>query len=85
MFGATKSLIEHLFLVDDAKVRQQIAWLRQSRKDLWDTLRPVILESWKRNYPQAVEHRVQAAIVAKQMHRDWLAVQNRIQRRERVA
>jgi hypothetical protein len=82
-FNATTELLEHLALVDQEHVRGQIAWLRKHRKPLWDELRPVILESWKRNYPQALEHRVQAAITAKHMHRDWLDYQNRIQRRNR--
>ena len=81
LFNTTTELLEHLQIVDDALVREQITWLRKARKDLWDQLRPVILESWKRCYPQAVEHRVVSAVVAKQMHRQWLEHQSRIQKR----
>jgi hypothetical protein len=82
-FNATTDLVEHLFLVDQAHIRDQIAWLRRNRKGLWDDLRPVILDSWKRCYPHAMEHRVQAAIVAKQMHTEWLDRQTKIQHRGR--
>jgi hypothetical protein len=55
-FAGTVSMIEHLRIVDEDRVREQFAWLRKNRKDAWDRLRPVILDSWHRVYPQ-VEHR----------------------------
>jgi hypothetical protein len=69
-FAATGSMLEHLRIVDDPAFQRQIAWLRRNRKDLWDTLRPVILDSWHRVYPQ-VEHRAHAKRVAQQMEREF--------------
>lgn len=61
--GAT---IEHLRIVDDPHVRAQFTWLRRNRRELWDELRPVILDSWHRVYPQQ-EQRAHAKRVAEQM------------------
>lgn len=60
------SMLEHLRIVDEPQVRTQIAWLRRNRRDLWDQVRPVILESWHRVYPQG-EQRAHAKRVAAEM------------------
>lgn len=67
-FAATQagSMIEHLRIVDDPLFHQQIRWLKRNRRDLWDELRPVILDSWHRVYPQ-VEQRAHAKRVAERM------------------
>lgn len=64
-FQATQAgaMIEHLRIVDDPHVRAQFTWLRRNRRELWDELRPVILDSWHRVYPQG-EHRAHAKRVA---------------------
>jgi hypothetical protein len=76
-FTATATLAEHLRIVDEPHVQHQIAWLRRARKDLWDTLRPVIKASWDKHYPNAVEQRAHAKKVAIAMHADWQARQVR--------
>jgi hypothetical protein len=63
------SMIEHLRIVDDSHVRHQIEWLRRNRRDLWDQLRPVILDSWHRVYPQT-EQRAQAKATAEAIERE---------------
>jgi Fe-S cluster assembly scaffold protein SufB len=72
-FAATASLRDHIRIVDETQVQTQIAWLRRTRKDLWDELRPVIRASWDRHYPQAAEQRAQAKQVAAQMESTRLA------------
>lgn len=84
LFNGTTELLEHLHIVDDAHARKQIMWLRRNRKDLWDTLRPAILESWKRCYPQAAMNREAAVRTARAMHAQWLEFQTRIQKRVRA-
>jgi hypothetical protein len=68
-FEATQagSPIEHLRIVDDAHVRQQFAWLKRNRRDLWDQLRPAILASWHRVYPQRLENGAHARRIAEVM------------------
>ena len=67
-FASTQanSPIEHLRIVDDQRFHQQIRWLKRNRRDLWEELRPVILDSWHRVYPQQ-EQRAHAKRVAEQM------------------
>jgi hypothetical protein len=81
-FQATQagSPIEHLRIVDEVHVRTQFTWLRRNRRDLWEELRPVILDSWHRVYPQG-EQRAHAKRYAEQIERER---QSRSGRRERA-
>lgn len=67
---------EHLRIVDDPNFHRQVPWLKRHRRDLWDQLRPVILASWHRVYPQT-EQRAHARRVAEDM-----VQRQRFQRRE---
>lgn len=48
-FAATKTIADHLNIVDDAEVQRQIGYLRRSAQAQWaDVLKPAIDESWRR-------------------------------------
>lgn len=68
-FASTQATVmaEHLRIVDDPHVRTQFAWLRRNRRDLWGELRPVILASWHRVYPEQFAQRAHARAVAIEM------------------
>lgn len=69
--------IEHLRIVDDPNVHRQFAWLKRNRRDLWDQLRPAILDSWHRVYPQT-EQRAHAKRTAEAMMGE---IRQRLQRK----
>jgi hypothetical protein len=77
-FEATQagSVTEHLRIVDDPQFHAQIRWLKRNRRDLWDELRPVILDSWHRVYPQG-EQRAHAKRVAIELHHEYRQVMQR--------
>lgn len=70
-FASTQAgnMAEHLRIVDEPHVRTQFAWLKRNRRDLWDELRPCILASWHRVYPEQFAQRAVAKKVAAEICR----------------
>jgi AAA domain len=48
-YEATTTLHEHFGLVDDAKKRSQVEWMRKKRKDLFEKVNEAVAESYRRN------------------------------------
>ena len=62
---------EHLAIVDEARTRHQIMWVRKHAKDVWgEILKPAIDASWERGYPQGARNRALSAEVVRQGKRD---------------
>jgi len=65
-FRAAKDAKAYFAIVDRPLVRQQLLWIRARRKDLWLTLRPALMEAWRRVYP---EGQLLAAAAKDSVHR----------------
>jgi hypothetical protein len=62
-YEATKTLKEHFALVDDAKKRRQVEWMRKKRKDLFERVSKAVADSYRRNQVQPDEPPAEGQLV----------------------
>jgi hypothetical protein len=62
-YEATTTLQEHFALVDNAKKRSQIDWMKKKRKDLFERVNKAVADSYRRNQVQTPDHKPEGTLV----------------------